>query len=306
MDPLEIVNPAKDTTFAFMEAAQARGHEIYFVPAAGLSICEIEMRFQAEQVKTQRGADFPFERLERCQLTATETDAVFLRSEPPFDAQYLMHTWMLDHAKHKTFIMNDPSGVRTVNEKVWALQFNDFIPPTYLGRNLSELKDFLIRYGRIVAKPTDGFGGQGVFLLNDGDTNASVVFETLSDMGKRDIIAQAFIEEASKGDKRILLLNGEPMGAILRLHSDEDHRNNFFAGGKPVKATLMERDLEICAALKEPLKALGLHFVGIDIIGGTLIEVNVTCPTGIQEMTAHDGINYSEQVIQYVEEQVRG
>ena len=203
-----------------------------------------------------------------------------------------------------TIVVNNPTGIRTVNEKIWATQFTNIIPSTLVGRHKQDLREFLARHKHIVAKPTDGFGGQSVFQIKEKDVNTNVIFETLTNMHTKDIILQQFIPESNDGDKRILLLNGDPLGAVLRVHSENDHRNNFFSGGKPQPADITERDQKIIDVLKPHLKKLGLYFVGIDIIGNYLVEVNVTSPTCLQEMNRLNGVELQHDVISFVEKSV--
>ena len=239
-------------------------------------------------------------------FTAGEVDAVFIRTDPPFDSRYLMHTWLLDSAAEQTCVINSPGGVRSCNEKVWCARLSDLTPRTLITAQRDRFDAFLAEQCKVIVKPTDQYGGKGVFVIERGDTNAGVIFETLSDAGSREIIVQEYVEAAEDGDKRILLLDGEPLGAIFRVHGDADHRNNLFAGGKALPAVIDDSDLRIIERLKPMLRQLGLHFVGIDIIGGRLIEVNVTSPTCLVEMTAFDNADYDERIIDYVEKMAAG
>jgi glutathione synthase len=234
-------------------------------------------------------------------LSEDEVDIVFLRSDPPFDEQYLINTWLLDLLPARIPVINRPSGVRTVNEKIWTTQFTSIIPPTLVGRNRSDILDFLREHKNIVAKPTGGHGGQSVFHVQTGGPNTNVILETLTSHWQRDIIVQKYVPESARGDKRVLLLNGEPLGAVLRRHAEDDHRNNFFSGGKPLPADITKRDLEIINVLKPRLQSLGLYFVGIDIIGDYLIEVNVTSPTCLQEMNRLYNVRLDDRVMDFCE-----
>jgi glutathione synthase len=231
MDPLETVNIKKDTSFAFMEAAYERGDQVYYVPKGGISLVEGKIVFMATLVQPQRIAAQPFVVGDTERLTAAEVDAVFIRPDPPFDDEYLMNTWLLDHATKDTLVINNPSGVRTVNEKVWATQFVDLLPKTVITRQMQDYHDFLNVQGDIIVKPTNGHGGKSVFRVQRGDLNANVVFETLTNMGRQEVVVQEYLPAAAEGDKRILLLDGDYLGAVLRVHGDDDHRNNFFSGG---------------------------------------------------------------------------
>ena len=301
MDPLETVNIKKDTSFAFMESAYERGDQVYYVPKGGIALIEGEAVFKATQVQPQRIAAQPFIVGKTSRLSAAEVDAVFIRPDPPFNEEYLMNTWLLDHAARETLVINDPSGVRTVNEKVWATQFVNLLPRTVITRDVQDYHEFLNARGDIIVKPTNGHGGKSVFRVQRGDLNANVVFETLTNMGRQEVVVQEYLPAADEGDKRILLLDGDYLGAVLRVHGDDDHRNNFFSGGHAQEAVITPREREIMATLKPELQRLGLHFVGIDIIGDTLVEVNVTSPTGIQEASEYAGERLADRVIDFVE-----
>ena len=304
MDPLETVKIKKDTSFAFMEAAHERGHGVFYVPKGGIYLQDGEVFFHTVAVTPQRVAEQPFVVGASATLAAGQVDALFIRPDPPFDDEYLMNTWLLDQAKRHTFVINDPAGVRTVNEKIWATQFTDFTPRTLVTRRQEDYAAFLAEEQEIIVKPTNGHGGKSVFHVRAGDLNANVVFETLTNLGEIEVVVQAYLPAAREGDKRILLLDGDYLGAVLRVHSESDHRNNFFAGGTAQAADITPREQAIMAVLKPHLQALGLHFVGIDIIGDYLVEVNVTSPTGIQEASDFAGVRLADRVIDFVEAQV--
>lgn len=305
MDPLSTVIMEKDTSFILMLAAHQRGHEIYYLGDGGMTLSDGKLKFHVTQVIPQRIKEQPFQVKDEATLTDDEIHAVFVRSDPPFDAQYLVNTWMLDRLPASVPVINSPTGIRTVNEKIWVTQFNQLVPPTLIGRNRKDMLDFLAKHGEIIAKPTDGYGGRSVFRLQQGGANINVILETLTERYTRDIILQKFVPESAQGDKRILLLNGEPLGAVLRVHSADDHRNNFFSGGKPVAAEITNRDRKISATLKPALQRLGLHFVGIDVLGEYLIEVNVTSPTCLQEINALQNKQLELDVIRYTEDLVK-
>ena len=306
MDPLENVNPQKDTTYAIMQGAVRHGHDVVYVPKDGISLHGGEVQFDGQRVMPlkPRGPRL-FEDLGVVSLSGNDVDAVFIRTDPPFDVTYLMHTWLLDHLPDDMMVINHPSGIRTVNEKIWCLQFKDVVPDSLVTGQIERLHDFLARHERIIVKPTDGHGGKGVFLVRPGDTNAGVIFETLTHHGQRAVIAQTYVADAEIGDKRILLLDGQPLGAVLRIHAEDDHRNNFFAGGRAQETNITDRDRKIIAAITPKVRELGLHFVGIDVIGEFLIEVNVTSPTCLQEMNQLYDLKLEDRVINYVEQHVR-
>jgi glutathione synthase len=260
--------------------------------------------FDVTEVIPQVNPEAPFSIVQSLRLPQNDVDAVFIRTDPPFDAEYLMNTWLLDLLPTSIPVINRPAGIRNVNEKLWTTQFTDLVPSTLVTRSRNHFKDFLARHGEVIVKPTDGFGGTGIFRVRHGDTNASVIFETMSQHGALELIIQDYVPAAEVGDKRIILLDGEPLGAILRVHGDDDHRNNFFAGGRPEATTITENDQRIIDTLAPHLKRLGLHFVGIDVIGDYLIEVNVTSPTCLQEINAVDGGHHERTVIERIEKMV--
>ena len=303
MDPLETVKPTTDTSFIFMVGATRRGHEVWYCPTRGLSFSEGEVLLRATQVKPLPEADsFPFEIIGERVLRGDEIDAVFIRTDPPFDAGYLMNMWLLDHLPASVAVLNRPQAIRDVNEKVWAARFTHITPRTLITADMQLFLDFLKEEEQVIIKPTDGYGGSGIFHIEHDSKNARVAFETISDHGRKEIIIQAYVAAAVEGDKRILLLNGEPLGAVLRLHAEDDHRNNFYAGGTAEPCEITAADRAICAELAPHLRAMGLYFTGIDILGDKLIEVNVTSPTCLQEMNRLYDCQLEDKVIAFTEQ----
>ncbi len=296
IDPPESLHIEKDTSFALMLEAQKRGHSIYVLERGDLSLSEGELTTRARAANVVDHPEHPFTLSAHQNHSADFFDILFIRTDPPFNTDYITDTWLLSQAGKKPVVLNSPHGLRTINEKIWAAQFSDFTPTTLITADISEYKEFLHKHETVVVKPTDGFGGSAVFIVKAGDKNAAVVFETLQKTS-RYVIVQAYLPAAVDGDKRILLLNGEILGAVLRHHSGEDHRNNFAAGGKAQKAHITATDKAICAALKPHLNQLGIFFAGIDIIGRKLIEVNVTSPTCLREMQRFYTENLAEKVI---------
>jgi glutathione synthase len=305
MDPLETVIFEKDTTFMLMLGAHRRGHQVYYLPKDGVSFIEGKVYFHVLKVTPQAIAHMPFKEEHTAHLSQDDIHAVFIRPDPPFDEQYLMLTWLLDHLPKHIAVINNPAGIRTVNEKVWASQFKNITPPTIISADKGDLMDFAAKHKDIIAKPTDAFGGTGVFHIEKGHTNTGVILETLTDRYNKAIIVQKYIPESKNGDKRILLLNGNILGAVLRMHEEGEHRNNFYAGGKPKATTVNARDKKIVSILKPHLQKLGLYFVGIDILGDYLIEVNVTSPTCLQEMNRLYNLRLEEKIIDFVEKLVK-
>ncbi len=305
MDPLSTVIYEKDTTFALMLGAKERGHVVYFLPAEGISLKNGKIVFHATRVIPQRIKSKPFIIKQRMNLPAQQVDAVFIRTDPPFNEKYLMHTWLLDRLPSTVAVINSARGIRTVNEKIWATQFTNIVPQTLISSHRDELLSFIKQEKKVIAKPTNGHGGRSVFRINSGDSHTNVILETLSEKFTTEIILQQYIPAATKGDKRILLLNGDPLGAVLRLHAKDDHRNNFFSGGKALAAKINARDLQIINILRPYLRELGLYFVGIDMLGDYLTEVNVTSPTCLQEMNHLYGKKLEQEVIIFVENLVK-
>ncbi|OGX38432.1 MAG: glutathione synthase [Omnitrophica WOR_2 bacterium RIFCSPHIGHO2_02_FULL_52_10] len=301
MDPLTRVIVEKDTTLALMVGAHRKKHKVYFLPDGGMVRKDGVMHFHVREVTPQYDKARPFIDRGSAVLPQGEVHVVFIRNDPPFGEQYLHNTWLLDLLPRHIPVINAPAGIRTVNEKIWASQFNDLVPATLIGCDRAALTGFVAQHAEVIAKPTDSYGGQSVFHVHPGQKNTKVILETLTRNWRKDIIVQKYIPEALDGDKRILLLDGEPLGAVLRKHAEDDHRNNFFAGGKPQATDITGRDREIIKRLKPELRKLGLYFVGIDIIGEYLIEVNVTSPTCLREMNDLYGRRLEDKVIGFSE-----
>jgi len=305
MDPLETVKVDKDTTFTLMLEAKSRGNHIFFLPEGGILFKENQLVFNLNEVTPQKDPDNPFVDHKPQTLSQEDVDVLFIRNDPPFDQQYLMNTWLLDLASDVIPMINHPNGIRTVNEKIWMTRFSSSIPRTLISRNKSDILEFIVKEKNVVCKPTDGYGGQSIFQVRQKDLNRNVIVETLTHNFTREIIVQAFVEDSRKGDKRILLLNGKPLGAVLRIHSDEDHRNNFFSGGRATLSQITNRDHEIIDLIKPELKQLGLHFVGIDLLGDYLTEINVTSPTCLQEINRLNNVKLEEEVIDFTEDLIK-
>ena len=213
-------------------------------------------------------------------------DIIWMRKDPPFNMDYIYSTYILELVDQKnTHVINHPKGIRDSNEKLYSLHFKDFAPETFVSKDVNELKGFLNEIGgKMVVKPLDGFGGEGIFFVDENDYNSNVILESITNFGSTYVMAQMFIENVSEGDKRIILLNGEPIGAVLRVAAKGEFRSNFHSGGHPEETKITERDLEICKAVKNKVMEDKLYFVGIDVVGGYLTEVNSTSPTCVQEI----------------------
>lgn len=304
MDPVGTINVEKDTTYVLMLEAQAREHEVYYLELKDLYVKNAKAYGSAARISLKRGADYY--KLGGSETVEMETfDAVWMRKDPPFNQDYIYATYILSLIDPgKTKVINDPRGIRESNEKLYTLYFPEWIPSSVVTKDIGQLSKFLTEAGgEIVVKPLDGHGGEGVFYVREGDRNSNVILETITNFGKQYVLAQKFIKEVSEGDKRIILLNGEPLGAVLRVPKPGgEFRCNFHSGGSPAKSELTGRDLKICKALSRRLRKDGLYFVGIDVIGGYITEINTTSPTGVQEINRLNGVKLEEDVIDFAEE----
>lgn len=292
MDPLEFIGLAGDSTFALMLEAQERGHRLFEYQADALTYEDGRLRARARQVRVQRveGSHFEAEPYSSLDLT-DETDVVLMRQDPPFDIAYITAAHLLERLAGQTLVVNDPANVRSAPEKLFVLDFARFMPPTLITRSMEELSAFHARHGEIVLKPLHGNAGAAVFRIGRDGSNLRALAELFSETWKEPFIAQAFLPAVSEGDKRIILVDGEPVGAINRVPGKGEIRSNLAAGGTAHRTALSDREREICAALGPELKSRGLLFVGIDVIGGMLTEINVTSPTGLLALDAFEGIN---------------
>lgn len=292
MDPLETVDIDADTTFALAEAAQARGSHIWVYGPEHLSYDEGRVLARARPATVQRVADTPGLFGEETVLDlAEDVDVVLMRQDPPFDMSYITACHLLELITDRTLVLNDPANVRSSPEKLFPLLFPELMPDTLISRDEAAITDFRARHGDIILKPLYGNGGIGVFRLRDDDTNFASLMELFLDRSREPIIAQAFLPAVSEGDKRIILIDGEPVGGINRRPKPGETRSNLHVGGTAEPTELTAGDRAICDAIGPELKRRGLVFVGIDVIGDKLTEVNVTSPTGIQEMKRFSGVD---------------
>ncbi len=306
MDPIEKINIDKDTTFVLMLEAQQRDHEIYYMELDDLFIRGGTPRGRYRRLRVACAT--PHHDLGDYITGALEDfDALLMRKDPPFDMKFFFATHLLSLVdERKCFVMNNPKGLREANEKLYALRFPEQIPQTLVASDMERLRAFMTELGgEMIVKPLDGCGGSGVFYLNQADRNTNAILEAATDNGRRLIMGQRYLPEIRQGDKRIIMLNGKPLGAVLRVPLETETRGNIHVGGQCVKTEVTAKDREICAALAPLLVADGLYLVGLDVIGGFLTEVNVTSPTGIQEINALDGVRLETQVIDFVERQVQ-
>lgn len=301
MDPIDAVDIDADSSFRLAEEAQARGHDLFYYPPQNLAYDEgrILARGWPITVRRVRGDHVTFGAAETRDLK--ECDVVWLRQDPPFDMGYITTTHLLDHLAQATLVVNDPFWVRNYPEKLLVLQFPDLTPPTTIARDLETLKAFKARYGDIILKPLYGNGGAGVFRLGSDDRNITSLHELFSSINREPLIAQQYLPDVRAGDKRVILVDGAPMGAINRVPAEGETRSNMHVGGRPEPVGLTERDHEICARIGPLLREKGQIFVGIDVIGDYLTEINVTSPTGIQELERFDGTNVAAAIWEAIE-----
>ncbi|BAB75558.1 MULTISPECIES: glutathione synthase [Nostocaceae] len=315
IDPIHQLDPCHDTSVALMEAAQILGHEVWVTQANWLSVVDSKawaILQQVELVPVQLidgrwVAASPWYTLNTRSFSSLETmDAVFMRTDPPVNDAYLYATYVLDYVdQRKTLVINNPNGIRGANEKMYALQFTKAIPETIVSADKDFIRQFVEAKGATVLKPLGNKAGEGILFLQAGDRNFNSIVELSTQQGRLPVMVQTYLPEAKEGDKRIILLNGEPIGALNRLASGSDFRNNMATGGTVAKTEITPREEEICSQIAANLRQDGLIFVGIDVIGGYLTEVNVTSPTGIREIDRLDGTRLAHQVIQWVEKNLQ-
>lgn len=314
IDPIHRLDPCHDSSVAMMEAAQVLGHEVFITQANLLSVKQGQAWAILQQVQlvpinlvNRRWitVDNWFTLGEKI-LTPVETvDAVFMRTDPPVNDAYLYATYILDYVdQNKTLVINAPQGIRAANEKMYALQFTQCVPETIVSANKQVIKDFVEAKQETILKPLGNKAGEGILFLQAGDRNFNSIIELSTHQEQIPVMVQTYLHQAKEGDKRIILLNGKPIGALNRLASSSDFRNNMATGGTVAQTSITAREKEICRYLAPKLEQDGLMFVGIDVIGGYLTEVNVTSPTGIREIDRLDGTKLGQDVIKWVVEKI--
>jgi glutathione synthase len=311
IDPIANLDPGHDTTVAIMEAAQALGHEVWVTEIEHLSIIQGKAWGELKAVTLKpvqlvkglwQAEEHWYKLGEQVLLPLEEFEAVFMRKDPPVSTPYLYATYILDFVDpSKTIVVNSPQGIRAANEKMYIFQFPSVIPETIVTQDKSVIGDFVEARGAGVIKPLGGKAGEGVLFLPAGDRNFNSLIEISTKQGQEPILVQAYLPAAKDGDKRIVLLNGEPLGAVNRIPTGNEFRGNMAVGGRVAKTEITERESEICATLAPKLIADGLYFVGIDIIGGYLTEVNVTSPTGVREIDRFNNVCLGKKVIEWLE-----
>lgn len=289
MDHIADISIGGDTSFALCLEAQARGHELYHYTPDRLTMSGSVVTAAMERltVKDVEGDHFAFGEKKRTSLR--DMDVVLLRQDPPFDMNYITTTHMLEMVHPDTLVVNNPRSVRNAPEKIFVMEYADLMPETIVTLDLDEIRGFREKHGDIILKPLYGNGGAGVFHLREGDRNLTSLMEMFSQLTREPIIAQRYLSDVREGDKRILLIDGKPVGAINRVPDESDTRSNMHVGGQAIETTMTERELEICARIGPELDKRGLTLVGIDVIGGLMTEINVTSPTGVREVKKFGG-----------------
>ncbi len=296
MDPIGPIDIDADSTFRIAEEAQARGHQLFYYTPDKLAYDRGQVVARGWPLTVQRIKGDHFRLGDAQVVDLADMDVVWLRQDPPFDMGYITTTHILDMVHPETLVVNDPFWVRNYPEKLLVLQFPDLTPPTMIARDLATLRGFREAHGDVILKPLYGNGGAGVFKLAHADSNLASLHELFTGINREPLIMQQFLPAVSKGDKRIILVDGEPVGAINRVPAAGETRSNMHVGGRPEKVQLTDRDREICARIGPLLREKGQIFVGIDVIGDWLTEINVTSPTGIQELERFDGVNIAEKI----------
>lgn len=306
MDPIAAINIDGDTTFRLAEEAQRRGHRLFYYTPDMLVWREGRVLATGHDLTVRRVKGDHFALGERRQIDLATQDVVWLRQDPPFDMGYITTTHILERIHPKTLVVNDPFWVRNCPEKLLVLDFAHLGPPTMIARRLEDIRAFRAEHGDMILKPLYGNGGAGVFRLPESDANLAALHELFMGINREPLIAQKFLPAVAEGDKRVLLVDGEAVGAINRVPQKGEARSNMHVGGTPVKTDLTARDREICAAIGPTLKERGLILVGIDVIGGNLTEINVTSPTGVQELERFDGIDVAAMIWEAIERRRAG
>ncbi len=303
MDPIESIKPRKDSSLAMLLEASRRGAEIHYMLQADLKLVAGEALARSRRLTVRDSDDDWYDIGTEAEIRLADLDAILMRKDPPFDMEYVYTTYILGRAEAAgALIVNRPHALRDMNEKAYTAWFPQCAPLTMMTRSMAEMKSFLAEHGKIVVKPLEGMGGKSIFVVNAGDKNANVIFETLTDNGARFAMAQVFIPEISEGDKRILLIDGEPIPySLARIPSADDNRGNLVMGAVGEGRELNERERWICSEVGPVLKEHGVVFCGIDVIGDYLTEINVTSPTGIRELDRIFDLNIAGTLFDAIE-----
>ena len=306
MDPIGLVNINGDSTFRIAIEALERGHRLFYYTPDRLAFVEGRVMARGWPIELRREMGNHVSYGEEAEVDLGDFDVVWLRQDPPFDMGYITTTHLLEMIHPRTLVVNDPFWVRNSPEKLLVLRFPTLTPPTAIARDLATIRAFKARHGDVILKPLYGNGGAGVFRLDPNDRNLSALHELFMGINREPLIVQKFLPDVAKGDKRIILVDGQVVGAINRVPQAGETRSNMHVGGRPEKIGLTARDLEICATIGPVLQEKGQVFVGIDVIGDYLTEINVTSPTGLQELERFDGTNAAAKIWQVIEQKRRG
>lgn len=303
MDPISQINIKKDTSFAMLLEAQARGWELHYIELDDLFLSNGQAYARTRSLEVQRDADQWHRFTGEQEIALSGLDTIIMRKDPPFNQEYIYATYILEQAEREgVYVVNKPQSLRDANEKMFTAWFPQCCTDTFVARNPQKIRDFLQQHKEIILKPLDGMGGASIFLVRENDPNLSVILETMTEHGQRFIMAQKYLPAIKDGDKRILMVNGEPVPYCLaRIPSSGESRGNLAAGGRGEGRPLSDRDRWIAEQVGPTLKAKGLVFVGIDVIGDYLTEVNVTSPTCVQELDKQFGLNISAQLMDHIE-----
>jgi glutathione synthase len=302
MDPIASINPAGDSTFAMLLEAQQRGHRLDYYTADTLGLRDNVLTAEVAPVSVYdkpRGEHFKLGDARRTDLAGY--DVVLMRQDPPFDMNYITITHMLERIHPETFVMNPPAAVRNAPEKILVTEFPELMPPTLVTRDRKQIAEFRKEHGNIIVKPLYGNGGAGVFFIEEGSHNLVSLLELFEQSFREPFMIQRYLPEVRQGDKRIIIVDGEPVGAVNRVPSEGEARSNLHVGGRPELSQLTARERDICAAIGPTLKQLDMIFVGIDVIGDYLTEINVTSPTGIREIKRFGGPDIAPMIWDAIE-----
>ena len=301
MDPIASIEITGDTSFAFALEAQARGHDLYYYLPDSLTLDEGRVYAKLRRLRVRDEVGNHFDEEAEIYSPLDEMNVILMRQDPPFDMAYITATHMLEHLPASTMVVNNPAEVRNAPEKIMVLDFPDLMPPTMVSRDWDAISAFRKKHENIIIKPLYGNGGAGVFLIKQGDKNYNALLEMFLSASREPVMVQAYLPEVTKGDKRIILIDGEAVGAINRVPAEDEARSNMHVGGKAEATELSARDKVICERIGPTLKARGLLFVGIDVIGDYLTEINVTSPTGIREFERFTGISLAAKTWDAIE-----
>lgn len=297
MDEISSININTDSTFAILLEAESRGHEIFYYLPKELTFDGQKLSAPVKQIKLTKKIDNFYKIIKEQKQDLTKFDTILVRQDPPFDMAYITSTYLLEKIQDQVLILNNPSQIRNCPEKIFVTEFSNLTPKTIITADLKEVKEFHQKHLQIILKPLYSSGGDGVFLVKKDGINLTAIFEIMLKQYKTPIIVQEFLPAIKNGDKRIILLDGKPLGAIARIAKEDEIRSNLHIGGTACKADLTKRDHEICNIIGPKLKELGLFFVGIDVIGDYITEINVTSPTCIQEINFFNNIKIEKQIV---------